>query len=668
MKRNNMKKIFIAILALFTIQVSLAWADEVVAISPTPSPISIHLEIQSATTTLFDGSLTVEACAPDETLEKKLSGYCAIAQSGLANEWSSFGGDYFLSSVAGAANDYANNQYWGWFADLEYGQTSLLAHSLEENEHLLVTIGRMPLKLAVSTTTPTLNSTTTVSVWEFSFDEAWNPVWVAATSSSIFAGDAASSTLGAGQFEIVTSTTTTFDLFAESPGFLKSTSIKIIPYEVVTTTEATSTESGDQPEADNQNGSGTGGGTGGSVMHQSVNVAKAVQFLLSKQQPDGSFGSGMYTDWAAIAFVAASDSVGQPKIATYLRTSTDSLSSVTDYERRAMALMALGISPYDGTGVNYITRILTFYDGTQIGDSNLVNDDIFALFPLMKAGYSTSDDLIKNITAFIISKQQANGAWVGSTDITGAAVQALLMVNGLPGVSTSMQQARTFLKNNQAQDGGYRSNFSTSWVVQGIVAGGESPSVWLVNNLNPHDYLSNSQQSDGGLETIDQANQNRVWATSYAIPAALEKTWPAILRSFPKQAVQNSITPLSTPTNPVTNTDTHNSTASSSDTMASRTVSTTTQIIPIPIVKLPIKINSMEVAESPREQLIQVAEDLIEVSSTTELSDNPNPVLLAAASEAEADLTPTRTSVPKIIVTLVIMSLIVTVLTYVFKK
>ena len=45
------------------------------------------------------------------------------------------------------------------------------------------------------------------------------------------------------------------------------------------------------------------------------------------------------------------------------------------------------------------------------------------------------------------------------------------------------------------------------------------------------------QQNDGGIEPVTADESTRVWATAYAIPAALGKTWTAILSSFPRPAV-----------------------------------------------------------------------------------------------------------------------------------
>lgn len=108
-----------------------------------------------------------------------------------------------------------------------------------------------------------------------------------------------------------------------------------------------------------------------------------------------------------------------------METNNDISSFLTDNERRAMAILALGKNPYDFNGVNYIEAILSEFDGDQFGETSLVNDDIFAIFPLSHAGYDSDDTEISNALDFIISKQKTNGSWENSVDVTAAAVQAL---------------------------------------------------------------------------------------------------------------------------------------------------------------------------------------------------------------------------------------------------
>lgn len=282
------------------------------------------------------------------------------------------------------------------------------------------------------------------------------------------------------------------------------------------------------------------GGGGGGIVHFQLNVPPALAYLASQQNTDGSFNAPLYSDWAAIAFAASDPGEAKTKLRDYLLTASPALSNATDYERHAMALMALGINPYSGTSIDYIALITGTFDGAQIGDSNLDNDDIFALFPLLNAGYSANDDIIKKTVAFILSAQTASGSWDGSVDVTAAAIQALSLVPSLPGVPTALTNAENYLRAQQQTNGGFGNSFSTSWTLQAIAALGQSPSSWTSSGLTPNDYLASLQQSDGGVDASAVSADNRVWASSYAIPGSLGKTWGSLLSSFSKPSNTSS--------------------------------------------------------------------------------------------------------------------------------
>jgi hypothetical protein len=73
--------------------------------------------------------------------------------------------------------------------------------------------------------------------------------------------------------------------------------------------------------------------------------------------------------------------------------------------------------------------------------------------------------------------------------------------------------------------------YATSWALQAMNALNES---WSKNNNSPEDYLANEQQADGGVLNSSSSQNDRIWATSYAIPAVLGKSWNDILRSVSK--------------------------------------------------------------------------------------------------------------------------------------
>lgn len=280
-----------------------------------------------------------------------------------------------------------------------------------------------------------------------------------------------------------------------------------------------------------------GGGGGGGITHLTFNVPLAISYITSQQKANGSFENDLLTDWTALAFSAYDAGAAKTSLRNFLTTYSPSLTSATDYERHAMALMALGIDPYSGAGRDFISPIVNYFDGTQVGDAALVNDDIFALFPLTHAGYSASDEIIQKVVAFIVAAQQSNGSWVGGVDVTAAAVQALAPFASQPGVSTALTNAQSYLRGQQQTDGGFSNGFATSWSMQAIAALGQTESQWSSSTgYYPTDYLASLQQTDGGVEPTSTSATNRVWATAYAVPGALAKSWNSLLTSFSKPA------------------------------------------------------------------------------------------------------------------------------------
>lgn len=283
------------------------------------------------------------------------------------------------------------------------------------------------------------------------------------------------------------------------------------------------------PPAEDPDGGSSGGG---SASDKGFDIDAALGFLLSHES-GGEIANDLVTDWAAIA-LAPLPGNEQAKVRMKERLSDDPIGDgwLPDYERRAMALMALGVDPRTGTDFDYISYIESRFDGEQFGESDIFNDDIFAIIPLVNAGYGSSDGMIEKAVAFILSKQSGSGAWI-DVDITAAAIQALSEVEDVPGVLEALSQAKEYLRGAQRADGGFGDAFSTAWAAQAIAALGESPSSWEKGGKDPLDYLESVQAADGGL-LQDRDIDSRLWATAYAIPAAKGKTWDSILKNFSK--------------------------------------------------------------------------------------------------------------------------------------
>ena len=500
-----------------------AFATSTITITGT---VQVYLEVEADTGTVFSKQLVdVGACSNREnSATTTVNALCAFDAAGLSTTltWFNFGAQ--VDSVDGNAAG-AFPYSWLFFLNDDISNFGASDYEVTEGDSILWTLGIQPLRITLSTASPTIGATTTITVTGF---DALNFTFLPVTGATVVGSDGVTDSNG--QLDILATSTDPLIVYATQTGYLASatttiTAVAAPPTPVVST--------------------GGGGGGGGDIVHIQLNVSNALAYLTSKQNADGSFSSPLYSDWVALAFAASDSGAAKTNLRNYLLTASPTLSSVTDYERHAMALMALGINPYSGASSDYISPILAAFDGTQIGDASLENDDIFALFPLTHAGYTASDAVIQKIVAFIISRQLPSGAWTGGVDMTAAAVQALAPLSSLPDVSAALTKAESFLRSQQKTDGGFGTSFSTSWTLQGISALGQSSSSWKAGGLTPNDYLASLQQADGGVESTMSSTDSRVWATSYAIPASLGKTWNSLLTSYPKptNATSNVITP-----------------------------------------------------------------------------------------------------------------------------
>lgn len=393
---------------------------------------------------------------------------------------------------------------------------------------------------------------------------------------------------------------------------------------------------------------GGGGGGGGGISHASLNISSALSFLASRQNATGAFGasdSPLVTDWTAVALGAAGSGDAAERLRSYLLAARPALSSVTDYERHAMALEAMGIDPYAGAGLDYIAPILAAFDGTQIG-SPVPHDDIFGIITLTHAGYGAGDDIIAKAAAYAISKQQPDGSW-GDPDTTAAAIQALGPLYSLPGVNAALSRAVAYLKSAQQPDGGWQNPDSTSWVLTAINAIREGDPAhadsWPSSlGYYPDDSLAGTQQADGGVRPASEAADTRLWSTGYAIVAASGKSWLSALRSFPRPAApasesggthagSGSVLGASTSTTPVAATSTNATTA--------------------PLIDLPASTSSLPTATtSPRApEPAPAAQATISHKKAAASSAAPKDKKPAAAIPAAATSTSADTQAPQLL-------------------
>lgn len=267
-------------------------------------------------------------------------------------------------------------------------------------------------------------------------------------------------------------------------------------------------------------------------------LEKGFDFLISNQKENGSFGEELYTDWSTIALMST-DKYQDTKIRLIKYYTSNSFSSplLTDNERYSMALMSLGLNPYNTNGENYIEKISKSFDGEQFGDKNEDNDDIFAILVLNKAGHHDNEILTKGLN-FVLKRQRADGSWDGNPDMTSAGIIALSPFREKPEIKESLERAENFLEKEQEKDGGWGNISSTSWATQGILALGEKPETWTKNDESPLEYIARQQDKDGGIK--GDLLENRVWETSYVLVSLSEKTWNEILQRFDKPKIETN--------------------------------------------------------------------------------------------------------------------------------
>lgn len=480
-------------------------------------PVTINLKIYSGSTVLFNGPLIVTAC-PESTADTApitVNGKCAVEQSGLSNTWTwQYTPSGWLNQLGTYTTTPDFSKSWGWFNNLNYGNTALNQHILSNGEELLLTYNSFPLRISASKNSGIVGDTITFTAEEEStFDANYNMIWTKSLGTTITLGAKSCVTIADGTCSIVLDTAGSFNAIGNKDLYVPSNNLSIEVQESVSHS--------------------SGGNYIKNFVMTSIfptkektfSVENALKFLEINQKSDGSYNAPMYTDWVAVAIGVGDDKEIESKLINYLKENNVDSSVVTDNERHAMALMSLGINPYSGTSINYIKKITDSFDGAQFGDKTFINDDIFALIVLKNAGYSVNDELITKDLGYIISKQDKDGSW-GSIDMTAAGIQALKSFENIAGVNDAILKAEKYITTNQKTDGGFENTSSTSWVLQTLFDDKEI--------LKGEDYLVSKQDIDGGMESVGTDLSIRIWETAYAIPAILHKSWNTILNNFPK--------------------------------------------------------------------------------------------------------------------------------------
>ncbi len=305
-------------------------------------------------------------------------------------------------------------------------------------------------------------------------------------------------------------------------------------------------------------------------------INNGITYLKSQQDSTGKItGFGGESEWAAIGFAANNVDVSTVKNPTIslkdyiLNNPPSDFAPATDWERKILAIVAIGGNPSNFDGTNYIQKLEGYANSSQIGDVNLLNDDIFGLLALT-AGSSTNSQIKQDILNFIIAHQNSDGGFSWSTvsptntsdgNDTAAAIQALEAAknNSLTSsnLDSSITNAKNYLLTTQKNDGGFgydsssnSDGSSTTWALMAFNVLNMSSSTQAINAKS---WIVRNQESDGGFH-YQSGSGSDTYTSSHALIALSGKSW--ILNIY------NSSSPSSTPSATPTPTATPSATPS----------------------------------------------------------------------------------------------------------
>lgn len=246
-------------------------------------------------------------------------------------------------------------------------------------------------------------------------------------------------------------------------------------------------------------------------------------------------------EWSIMAYASVGQNVGQGFLAGPLNSST-----ATDYEKRILAITATGANPATIGSENFVSKLIAMFDGNQIGDQALINDDIFGVLALSSAGIS--DNVVSKSRQFILSHQNSDGGWGYGTGIASDSNMTAAAIAALAATGSAPANALNFLSRSQDSSGGYgfapgqaADGASTAWVMWGLrAAGGAIPN-------SATDFLSGLQIPNGSFKWHPSDSGGSTLVTAYAVIALSGHTLPIKTIGYQTPYVTPYATPYSTP-------------------------------------------------------------------------------------------------------------------------
>lgn len=210
----------------------------------------------------------------------------------------------------------------------------------------------------------------------------------------------------------------------------------------------------------------------------------------------------------------------------------------TDYEKTILALVAAKANPHTFGNIDYVTKLKSFYSSSQIGQENLLNDDIWGIIALSAAGEEKNSTEINGAKNFLLTNQNQDGGWgygVGTasdTNDTAAAIMALLETD-INKEDAVIVKAINYLKSQQNDDGGFpyisgseSDSGSDAWIISAVYKLEQNPLAWTKNNKNPIEHLKSLETSNGAFLWIASNPTTYTAMTAFAAIALAEKFYP----------------------------------------------------------------------------------------------------------------------------------------------
>ena len=511
----------------------------------TTNPL-VEVRIETPQGNIWNGQVGAAGCTITDSggVDHTLAGpkaACALKAAATAGGFSYSFADYgwglYLTEAGGVSSDASN--YWLYRVNYISPPVGLADYDLADGDQLLLAFGPWPdVPLGVATSSASVEVGEQFTISSDYYDDAQG-VFLPLADARVYLGSAVLQTDAQGQLTTSLDTSGSYPLYVEKDGYVRSAVSEVVVLKPIP------------------------------AQAQLLQAAEAALVSLRNlQASDGSIDNAGVSAWAAVAFGAAD--IDSASVAGQGTSLVDFLQGyvpapggrATDFARQILAALAAGEDPRS-FGTDLIGGLKAFHQNSQVGDTGLINDDIFAMLALLGAGEGDDDPVVQDALIFVLANQNPDGGFgyavggASDVDTTAAAIQALVLARDsgfatLAGIDAVLLDSRAYLASAQNADGGFpyspgglfgsSNSASTAWVVQALAALGEDATAWrTADGSTPQSYLLESQLPDGSFSWTG-GGPGQGLMTAYAVPALLGRAWPVI---YQKPGCSGMVPPLS---------------------------------------------------------------------------------------------------------------------------